>query len=90
MSQLDQTDGVDWSARALQAEARLEEALAERARLWEELHLLRAREREEEHFYRLYRSLEGSVSWKLTKPLRSAKALAARVKRARERDRAGG
>jgi hypothetical protein len=78
---------LDWSKRALSAEARLEEVLAERARLWEELHELRAREREEEHFFRLYRALEGSISWKLTKPLRSAKTFAGKVKRARERQR---
>jgi hypothetical protein len=72
---------IDWRERALRAEADLADVRSERARLWEELNQLRASDRREDHFYRLYRSLEDSWSWKLTKPLRSGKRHAGRVKR---------
>ena len=74
-------DGIDWHGRAPSAEAELADVRSERARLWEELHELRAQDRREEHYYRLYRSLEDSLSWKLTKPLRSGKRQAGKVKR---------
>ena len=51
-------------------EARLEEALAERARLWEELHRLRAEQREVEYYEALAAKMETSVSWQVTAPLR--------------------
>jgi predicted nuclease with TOPRIM domain len=72
---------ADWRERALRAEASLQEAQAERARLWEELNRLRAERREVEYFERLARQMEGSVSWQLTAPLRVGKGLAARVRR---------
>jgi len=72
---------IDWRERALRAETDLAEVRRERARLWEELHALRALDRREEHYFRLYRSLEDSLSWKLTKPLRSGKRQAGKVKR---------
>ena len=87
MDQVSDSQDTDWSVRALRAEARLEEVLEERARLWEELHELRARQADEQYFQRLYRALEGSVSWKVTRPLRSAKVLAAKVRRLRDRRR---
>jgi hypothetical protein len=51
----------------------LEDLRAENARLWEELHRLRAERQEEEYFRRLALQMQGSVSWKITSPLREAK-----------------
>jgi hypothetical protein len=62
-------------------ERRLERALAENARLWQELHRLRAERREVEYYERLAAQLQTSLSWRITTPLRSGKALAARVRR---------
>ena len=61
--------------------ARLDEALAERARLWDEVQRLRAERREVEYYEQLARKMETSVSWQLTAPLRQAKTLAGRVRR---------
>ena len=44
----------DLEQRALNAEAALEEALAERNRLWEELHERKGQEREAAHYRSLY------------------------------------
>jgi hypothetical protein len=57
--------------RASQAEAALEEVIAERNRLWEELHRRKAEERELEHLRSAYHTLVSSKSWRLTAPLRS-------------------
>jgi hypothetical protein len=87
VDQVSDSQDTEWSVRALRAEARLEEVLEERARLWEELHELRALRADEQYFQQLYRALEASVSWKVTRPLRSAKVLAAKVRRLRDRRR---
>ena len=87
MGRVSDSQDTDWSERALRAEARLEEVLAERARLWEEVARLRAERRDVEYYERLADGMRTSVSWKLTKPLRSAKVFAAKVERARERRR---
>lgn len=71
---------ADWEARARAAEARVEELGAERARLWDEVHRLRAERREVEHYEAAARYMEDSLSWKLTRPLRDGKALAAKVR----------
>jgi hypothetical protein len=63
----------DLEQRALAAQAALEESLAERNRLWEELHRVKAEVREEEHFRGLYEQLIHSASWRITAPLRTAK-----------------
>lgn len=63
----------DAEERALAAEAALEEAYAERNRLWEELNRLKAAERKEEHYRFMYEQVVTSTSWKLTRPLRTAK-----------------
>ena len=63
----------DLEQRALAAEAALEEALADRNRLWEELNRQKADTRESEHFRVLYEQLVNSASWKVTSPLRTAK-----------------
>jgi hypothetical protein len=78
MTQLTDTD---WRSRALAAEERLEATLAERARLWDEVHRLRAERREVEYYETLAEQMRGSVSWKLTEPLRLAKEIAGKVRR---------
>lgn len=65
----------DLEQRAQTAEAALEEALAERNRLWEELHRQKADAREAEHYRFLYEQLIHSSSWKITAPLRTTKWL---------------
>jgi hypothetical protein len=67
---------IDAEERALAAEAALEEAHAERNRLWEELNRLKAAERKEEHYRFMYEQVVTSTSWKLTRPLRTGKWLA--------------
>jgi len=62
-------------------ETRLAEALAERARLWEEVHRLRAERREVEYYERLATQMQTSVSWRITAPLRIFKTLWVRVRR---------
>jgi hypothetical protein len=71
----------DWERRALAAEAALEEARAERARLWQELQRLQRERQDVGHLQGVVRHMEGSVSWKVTEPLRAAKTLAIRVRR---------
>jgi hypothetical protein len=66
---------IDAEERALAAEAALEEAHAERIRLWEELNRLKAEDRKEEHYRFLYEQVVTSTSWKITRPLRTAKWL---------------
>jgi hypothetical protein len=65
----------DAEERAFAAEAALEEAYAERNRLWEELNRLKADGRKEEHYRFLYEQVVTSTSWKMTRPLRTAKWL---------------
>ena len=77
---------VDWEARALAAEARVEELAAERARLWEEVHKQRAERRAGEYYQTLTEQMQGSISWRFTRPLRDGKALLQKV-RARLADR---
>ena len=74
-------------------EAALEEALAERARLWDELQRRDAAERELEHWREYALSLETSIWWRATEPLRVLRralldpAAAARTLLARLRSR---
>lgn len=53
----------------------------ERARLWEELHRLRAERREVEYYEKLAGQMQSSISWRVTAPLRSGKTLAVKVRR---------
>ena len=62
-------------------EQRLQEVLEERARLWEEVHRLRAERREVEYYEALAMKMQTSVSWRVTAPLRIGKTLAIRVRR---------
>ena len=60
---------------------RLQELLDERARLWEELHRLRAERREVAYYEALATKMQTSVSWRVTAPLRAGKTLAGKVRR---------
>ena len=62
-------------------ERRLDEALRERARLWEQLHEQRALENEVEHLRARVVQMESSLSWRLTKPLRVGKLYWAKLRR---------
>jgi hypothetical protein len=75
------SDNTDWQQRALAAEAALEEARAERARLWEELQRLQRERQDVAHLRGVVSHMEGSVSWKVTEPLRAAKTLAIKIQR---------
>ena len=69
------------------ASARVEELLAERARLWEEVHRLRAERRDVEHYRRQADYVTSSLSWRVTAPLRSLKQLQIKVRRKRDESR---
>jgi hypothetical protein len=71
----------DWERRALAAEAALEEARAERARLWEELQKLRSERRDDAHYKELAQYMESTASWRVTAPLRRAKRVYVFVRR---------
>ena len=75
----------NWEQRAQAAEVALEEARAERARLWEENQRLLRERQDVSHLKGVVAHMEGSASWKLTEPLRAAKTLAIRVQRQIER-----
>ena len=66
-------------------DARLEELLAERARLWDEVQRLRAERREVEYYEALATQMRTSVSWRITAPLRAGKELSGKVRRRLER-----
>ena len=78
------TTETDWEPRARTAEARVQELTAERARLWEELHQLRAQDREAEHYRAVARYMENTASWRVTWPLRAFKTLYIKVRRTLE------
>ncbi len=59
--------------------ARIEELAAERARLWEEVHRLRAERREVEHYRKQAEYVTTSLSWRITAPLRIGKQLKLRL-----------
>jgi hypothetical protein len=64
-----------------------DELRAENARLWAENNRLRAQARDVEYFEQLAARMEGSVSWKITAPLRTAKRVAGIVRRELEERR---
>ena len=68
---------------------RLQEALEDRARLWEEVHRLRAELREMEYFREAAYTVLTSTSWRITRPLRASKTLAGWLRR-RSETRPGG
>ena len=51
--------------------AELDEAIAERNRLWEELQRRNANEHELDYYRRMHADITGSLSWRLTEPLRA-------------------
>ena len=63
------------------AELSAEEARRECARLWAENARLHAERREIEAYEARMAHMEGSVSWKLTEPLRTAKTLYVKLQR---------
>ena len=58
-----------------------DELRRENARLWEENARLRAERREVEYYEALAAQMQGSLSWQITTPLRSAKTLAHKVRK---------
>jgi hypothetical protein len=69
----------------VRAEAALEEVMAERNRLWEELHRRAAQEHELEYYKTMTEHMRGSLSWRLTAPLRTLKWFAGHVPEALRR-----
>ena len=69
------------------ASARVEELLAERARLWDEVHRLRAERREVEHYRQQAEYVTSSLSWRVTAPLRVGKQLKVKLQRKLEERR---
>jgi hypothetical protein len=69
------------SSEATDSERALEEALQERARLWEQLHEQRAAEREVEELKATIARMETSLSWRITRPLRDVKTQWHKLKR---------
>jgi hypothetical protein len=72
MTSAKKTDPLSAEERASRAESALEEALAERNKLWAELQRRISVERELEHYRHAYHHLVHSHSWRVTAPLRSA------------------
>ena len=62
-------------------ETRNRELAAENARLWQENNRLRAARAEEDYHQRLVSTMETSLSWQITAPLRAAKTLYVKVRR---------
>jgi hypothetical protein len=60
---------------------RIAELTAEQARLWEENQRLKAERRAIEEYERRVGYVESSLSWRITKPLRSGKRFAALVRK---------
>jgi hypothetical protein len=72
---------VSGTSERTDAEARVAELAAERARLWDEVQRLRAERREVEYYERRMEQMQRSVSWRVTTPLRAGKTLAVKVRR---------
>ena len=72
-----------------ETQPRLQELLEERARLWEEVHRLRAERREVAYYEKLADQMRTSVSWRVTAPLRAGKTIAGKVRRKLETRRSG-
>jgi len=66
----------DLEQRLRQAEAALEESIAERNRLWEQLQRNNAAADDVRHLRALVSSMEASISWRLTAPIRAVKQTA--------------
>ena len=66
----------------------VDELKRENARLWAENNRLRAERREVEYYEALAKQMQGSLSWQITTPLRSAKTLAVKVRRKLDERRA--
>ena len=84
---------VDINGSAAQTELALAAALDERTRLWKQAHRAHALERELGEVRSMVADMESSLSWRITLPLRQAKATVVRyadlARRARTRTRGG-
>ena len=69
----DQDRIAELESRLRRAEAALEETLAERNRLWQEVHRRAAVDEELEYYRTSMRLLHNSFSWRITRPLRTSK-----------------
>jgi hypothetical protein len=69
------------SREVTDTERALEEALRERARLWEQLHEQRAAQREVGDLKAHIARMESSLSWRITKPLRDVRTQWHKLKR---------
>jgi hypothetical protein len=63
----------DLEDRLRQTEAALEEAIAERNRLWAELQRNNAALEDLDHVRAMVTSMQSSVSWRVTQPIRGVK-----------------
>jgi hypothetical protein len=70
---------AELEARAQRAERALADALRERNELWAQLQTRIAQERHVEHMQQVLADMQGSLSWRLTAPLRSVKRLGGRI-----------
>ena len=71
----DDMTSLDPDERLAQAELALDELRRERNALWAELQERKAQERHVAHLERTIADLQGSVSWRITAPLRTVKRL---------------
>jgi hypothetical protein len=67
-------------AADLSSVSKSESVLAERNRLWEELHQLKAERREVEYYENELTKMRASISWRITAPLRVGKRYALKVR----------
>lgn len=74
---------TDWRGRAERAERRATEA-------WEAYHRLAAERADADYYRRLLEDLRGSLSWRITAPLRVGLAFARRARAAVRRRRSTG
>jgi hypothetical protein len=67
-------DGIaELESRLRRAEAALEETFTERNRLWHEVHRRAAVDEELEHYRSAVHQLHTSLSWRITRPLRTSR-----------------
>jgi hypothetical protein len=69
----DQDEIAELESRLRRAETALQETLDERNRLWHELHRRAAVDEELEYYRTAMHQLHSSLSWRMTRPLRTSK-----------------
>jgi hypothetical protein len=70
---VEQDNVPELERRLHRAEAALAETLAERNRLWHEVHRRAAVDEELEYYRTAMHQLHSSLSWRITRPLRTSK-----------------